>query len=440
MTATQIESLNYFFILEENYTIAKSTLEKDEKVLCNGTATSRGRVAMTLRRGHWQTNRFCQKYQCRGDETHKRVMAPEMKEAKGVLDFTTFLSTDLKILVMGDSVGMQLSQSLEELMGGSESSRTVYRYSWGDTEGLHISAPTKGGGVLAGWRILGLFLASSLDKPLPNVGGGWRMEDVYKITNHTFKNQRGQVERVGSFDVYLFFIPIGWIKKHDKINKQTLLTMVLLVARLFGVETIVLMVPSFSNNVVNPKQFQDLRALQQRVIQFAQVDFPSRRRGRDSSVKHVIALRMDRLMEETMEWNARILGLNVTSSGLHANVVTEDDWRMATLHGLDDQEKEYTQHVAQTCGELPSLNDPQKCKANMFSYDGMHMCMETMGGRVFAGFACLLNCVYPDNSATRDKCHSNRAFYGLSANVSQCADDCNDRYMSLTSLGNEILD
>lgn len=213
MTATQIESFN--IILQENSTIAKSTLEKDGRALCNNSTTSRG-LAMTLRRGHWQTNRFNQKYQCQGDEAHKRVMASEMKKAKGVLDFTTFLSTDLKILVMGDSVGMQLSHSLEELMGGSESSRTVYRYSWGDTEGLHISAPTKGGGVLAGWRILGLFLASSLDKPLPNVGGGWRMEDVYKITNHTFKNQRGQVERVGSFDVYLFFIPIFGSKSTTK--------------------------------------------------------------------------------------------------------------------------------------------------------------------------------------------------------------------------------
>lgn len=33
-----------------------------------------------------------------------------------------------------------------------------------------------------------------------------------------------------------------------------------------------------------------------------------------------------------------------------------------------------------------------KCIRNMISYDGMHWCMESMGGRIVAEIACLLQC------------------------------------------------
>ena len=42
---------------------------------------------------------------------------PEMEAAAGILDFSTSIRTTLKILLMGDSVGIQLSQTLEEAMG-----------------------------------------------------------------------------------------------------------------------------------------------------------------------------------------------------------------------------------------------------------------------------------------------------------------------------------
>jgi hypothetical protein len=68
----------------------------------------------------------------------------------GVLDFTTTIATDLKIIVIGDSVGLQYSQGMEEVCEATAENRQVLRYSWGEHEGIHVSAPVSGGGVIAG--------------------------------------------------------------------------------------------------------------------------------------------------------------------------------------------------------------------------------------------------------------------------------------------------
>jgi hypothetical protein len=112
------------------------------------------RMNMTLRRGHLTKNSFNKIMTCELPSplnNRTRQMHPSMNNTPGVLDFTTFLSTDLKILVMGDSVGMQISQALEEMLGAIPKNRKVYRYSWKISEGLHVTAPIQGGGVVAGW-------------------------------------------------------------------------------------------------------------------------------------------------------------------------------------------------------------------------------------------------------------------------------------------------
>ena len=177
--------------------------------------------------------------------------------------------------------------------------------------------------------------------------------------------------------------------------------------------------------------------MQQRVVQFAREEFPVHRlrHSTNTTVKHVFELRLDRLVDEIMEWNERIMGMNVTTNA-HANVVDKEDWRMGPLKSFRNN---YTTHVAHVCGELPLLDEPNKCKANIFSFLGLHMCMENMGGRIFAGFACLLDCAYKDDAAHDGDCYSD-SLSGSSTNFSQCEHNCNDRCLSLTSLDDEILD
>ena len=77
-------------------------------------------------------------------------------EGNRILDFTTTISTDLKILIIGDSVGVQLAQAFDEMVGGKElESRTVAWEAWRGHDGGTVVAPTSGGGVSAMWRMTG---------------------------------------------------------------------------------------------------------------------------------------------------------------------------------------------------------------------------------------------------------------------------------------------
>jgi hypothetical protein len=58
----------------------------------------------------------------------------------------------------------------------------------------------------------------------------------------------------------------------------------------------------------------------------------------------------------------------------------------------------------------------------------MHWCMETIGGRLFAGTSCLLACAF--NNETRDG-STNSA---TTTAIRQCEQRCNDDFMSLKSV------
>jgi len=77
-----------------------------------------------------------------------------------VLDLTVTITTNLKILFIGDSVMLQLSEVFDESLGGLEmQSRTVLWESWYKkmkVEGGTIVSPTRGGGISALWRMTGL--------------------------------------------------------------------------------------------------------------------------------------------------------------------------------------------------------------------------------------------------------------------------------------------
>jgi hypothetical protein len=483
-------------------------------ITCQHTTVPRNpppRIKMTLLRGHSTQNVYNKAFNCGPsssspvalNKTTTRHVHPSMNSARGVLDFTTLLSTDLKILVMGDSVAMQISQTLEEMLGGTnpENHRKVYRYTLGEREGLHVSAPIRGGGVIAGWRLLGMLLKENLNAKMPIEGPGWKMEDVHKILQHTYnttsiksmgdfnytytnggQQQQRRVETatqvmIGSFDVLLFHIPIGWIRDYNSINNITLMETVLLAGELFGVETVVFNVPSFTNNILTAQHLQSLRAAQNRVVQFAK-DFEQNQAMNTTTatttttVRRVLTLRMDRLMDQTMEWNARLMGMipsettamvETTATTLAAatsaiSATSEDDeidWRLVAVETLNPNRK-FIHHVAQTCSALPSTKTPKMrktCTPNYFSRDGMHICMETMGGRIFAGLGCVLGCVYNTNdedendvALLRDECRqqssstATRTALDHENDVMNCANSCNDRYLSLTSVDNEVLD
>jgi hypothetical protein len=109
-----------------------------------------------------------------------RVPLPILSEV-GVTDFRTRVQTNLNILYIGDSVGMQFAQSFQDA-AGAKSVQTI-RYAWGPHKLSHI-ARVEGGGVVAGLRVTGFFLEkwkNELYRVAPSPGGGWLEYDVIEM-------------------------------------------------------------------------------------------------------------------------------------------------------------------------------------------------------------------------------------------------------------------
>jgi hypothetical protein len=111
------------------------------------------RISYNLLRGLRYNNTYNPWMRCELKPGERSDLHPTMKQARGVLDFSTTISTNLKLLVMGDSVAIQFSQVLQEATGADPQHRRILRQSWGTHEGLHVSAPICGGGVVGGGRM-----------------------------------------------------------------------------------------------------------------------------------------------------------------------------------------------------------------------------------------------------------------------------------------------
>jgi hypothetical protein len=351
----------------------------------------------------------------------RRGLPAEMKNAMGVLDFTTSVTTDLKILFMGDSVSVQNSQGFEEAAGALYTHRVVLRNSWGRNEGLTVSAPVRGGGVVAGWRLTGLLSHRRENKPLPNArGGGWVRSDVHNLMAHIYNattNDQGEEEleepkAVESFDVMVIQIPQGWMTL-DQISEEALNETVHLAHELFGVSSIVFISLPFINNVLT---MEDLRLLNEKntlIRDFVRKWEKSVDAG--SGVEHLLLLEFGDFVDSLMEWNARLMGFDTSVA----------NFKMEALSCRAGSG--FNQSIAQVCSTRVPVGS-STCEKNSISFDGMHWCMETIGGRVFAGTSCLLACAF--NNETRDDSTTSTT----TTAIRQCEKRCNDDFMSLKTV------
>lgn len=81
------------------------------------------RISFTLLRNNTFRNLYTPFYRCTVERKHQ--LHPDMQDT---LNFTTKISTNLKILFMGDSVAVQNAQSFQEAAGATE--RKVFRSFW----------------------------------------------------------------------------------------------------------------------------------------------------------------------------------------------------------------------------------------------------------------------------------------------------------------------
>jgi hypothetical protein len=87
--------------------------------------------------------------------------------------------------------------------------------------------------------------------------------------------------------------------------------------------------------------------------------------------------------------------------------------------------------VAHMCASLPFPNDPKGCQGGMLSADGMHLCPETLHGRVNAAFVCVLGCIYNNNNNHGGDHGGKKETSTNNTNnqIQTCSDTCNSRHM-----------
>ena len=116
----------------------------------------------------------------------------------GMLDFNTLVDTNLNILYVGSSVGMQFAQGFQEATKSVKrqvirNARRNIRFEWkGYHENTHISQ-TVDGGTVGALRTTGLLLTESkgrTNKVAPRRGGGWIESDARELKRlaHTWRH------------------------------------------------------------------------------------------------------------------------------------------------------------------------------------------------------------------------------------------------------------
>ena len=327
--------------------------------------------------------------------------------------YTPRLTTNMNLMVMGDSLGVQLSVLFQSVASRHSPILTnTHRVILGRSRGKYVytMAQASGGGTIAGWRITGMLQETGLTQPLPlKPGGGWRLDMAEKMMNYSWHDsntrvinamssdsnkkssqpQQQQSTVVGSFDVMLFRIPQIWIPL-QRVQHETLQETVQQAAQVFGVKTVIFMNLPIVNGYT---ETTELAATNQRVRSFVD-DWQhnqSTANSNDASIPSVFLLELGTFITSIGMRNAERLGYNVSRPDFITELVANDLPRLKRSMALH-------------CIERPNAtNNGETCPLNMISFDGVHMCTETFGPRVVAGVACLVNCAKANDHAKCDR-------------------------------------
>jgi hypothetical protein len=443
------------------------------------------------------------------DKNHEAKKAnqrvPLSPSFHSILNVSTYFQTNLKILVLGDSVGIQFTQVLQEAAGANEV--IMLKYAWGLHEKVSIAAPIQGGGVVAGLRHTKMFLTPGLSRRRRRSHSNWQMEDVNLLLNYSYyddpssssyyyyphhpyhkKNdtvddnndnnynnprtttvnetnaaatrvspfiqQQQQPQppphqrqtTVQQFDAMIFRIPHGWLTL-EQITHDTLVESLVLSNQIFGVRTILLMTLPINNNVKTMEELEQLHRVNS-MIRDVVDHWPEYIVGRQQpgehtisesenssrGIQHVLLLEFGKWATELTILNAQEnLGWNITSTVTHAttNGTTNSSFLLDRL-GC----QKFPPSIAMACTNPDVQVGDCPCDRNMITIDGMHWCMEGIGGRLLGGMACLLQCPLllrngSSNSTTSGGDGGSSGEDGSIPNLKACEQKCNSRFMSL---------
>ena len=387
-----------------------------------------------------------------------------------VLDITTTITTNLKILFIGDSVMLQLAQAFDESLGGLEmqqTPRTVLWESWSGHNGGTVVSPTQGGGVSAFWRMTGLLSNSRKNKPPPNSpGGGWSDLEVNTLLNHSYYNYsqtsiskqsqqkqeqeqeqlppRNTNQTIATFDIVILRVMHGWMTLAE-ITHDRLVEAIELSHELLGATTVLLMTVPFSNNVKNEGDLANVRQINEDIREIATTWHERKKTvdNRGGSVQHVLVIDYGMYVNQVIWTNALYLNYNVSSPLSIGGAAT--DHNIYELEGpsflfdrLDKDSKDFPPTIAMVCSSTPT--EDGKCNRNNLFSDGMHICPETLASRFAAGVACILGCVYNRRQKIRAYENDDRSSTWIFERIRICERECNEQFLSVMPVDDSWID
>ena len=407
----------------------------------------------TISHKHTYANKFDTKYKCIQD---LRMPTSSKFTQPNIFDFQAQISTSQKILFIGDSVGIQFSQSLQEAAGVLNSlGRKILRYSWGDHEGIHLAHSVRGGGVIAGWRITGMLRESKKNdiETMPNIaGGGWLMDDVTnlkralymtkssketgKLTNMTCTYREGLTTtnttssividsttcQEDSFDTVVLQIPFGWLKKPatNEIHYDSIHEAVQLSHKLFGAKAVIIQTIPVNNNVID--MVEELDAINNAIFNYSNsYNYTMLAHNQNyDMVEQVVVMDMAKFSYELFAHNAAGLKMiNYNNKEIDEFIA---NGRLSTILNplISKRTKccntDYGQIIAFACSRVREARKPKKCWNTLYSLDGMHWCMDKVGGKINGAVACLVQCL------------ENKWKFGK---LKDCENVCNHNFMSM---------
>ena len=322
-----------------------------------------------------------------------------------IFNFTTTISTDLKLLFVGDSIMQQLAQNVySSVLLHDNVSYKPNDFSWGGKDGRHvilrsfingihpelsglhvcssISAPVHGGGAVAYYRLLDLptkegekdYFYCKNDK-------GWSMADVRGLLDYEFHQYDGKARplvransshdsgattfyksqaidstnssevKVGKFDAIILRPPgPGWMKLRE-ITRERILDSIQLLHELFGVETIILTTLMFNNNVLTPNDWTELLRINDMIR-----DISHSWNSREGGVKFVLVQDLGTFTNGILWMNARHLGYNASydPQQTYNRVHTElENGSKFLLHRLIMKDWKFNPSIPMVCNTPP---------------------------------------------------------------------------------------
>ena len=377
-------------------TTTDRVVDHDETWLTANETTIRIQYKMVPGRASFP-NAFESRYMCR-----LKNRPPLPATLATLLPYRTKLDSELNVVVMGDSVGMQIAGAYQRASGEGTNHRRQTLIEERSHEIL-THAALENGHHIFGWRITDLWLRKNQGLPLRHrkKNGGWNLDQVECIHNRT-----------NTIDALIFRIPQGWIDMNE-VSMSSLNETVHLAQELLSVRCVTFLTLPVVNNYLTVEDMKEMNRTNDRIHRFAN-EWNTRRRG--DHLPLVLVLEFGELVNAAGEANAEFLKLNAVST---ERVFVQD--RVGS--------GEWTKPAALTCADRPTNTTPSSCTRNHLSVDGVHVCMETFSGRMFAAIACQLACVF----------NSRKGETRTTQSTIECTVQCNRRYMRLRALRNETL-